>query len=121
MARERNPERDKARRIWLDSGGTLTARQVAEQVGVKPEQVRKWKALIAGRRNLKRRNHRGSAADNPAIRTPQVQALHTGTETRKPTAHIQRFVLRTSRTNSANTSKVSRLTREQICFLNCNF
>lgn len=45
MARERNPERDKARRIWLDSGGTLTARQVAEQVGVKPEQVRKWKSL----------------------------------------------------------------------------
>ena len=104
MARERNPERDKARRIWLDSGGTANG-----------------KALIAGRRNLKRRNHRGSAADNPAIRTPQVQALHTGTETRKPTAHIQRFALRTSRTNSANTSKVSRLTREQICFLNCNF
>ena len=45
MARERNPERDKARQIWLDSGGTLTARQVAEQVGVKPEQVRKWKSL----------------------------------------------------------------------------
>ena len=45
MARERNPERDKARRIWLDSGGTLTARQVAEQVGAKPEQVRKWKSL----------------------------------------------------------------------------
>lgn len=45
MARERNPERDKARRIWLDSGGTLTARQVAEQVGVKPEQIRKWKSL----------------------------------------------------------------------------
>ena len=66
---------------------------------------------------MKRRNHRGSAADNPAIRTPQVQALHTGTETRKPTAHIQRFALRTSRTNSANTSKVSRLTREQICLL----
>ena len=36
-------------------------------------------------------------------------------------ANIQRFALRTSRTNSANTSKVSRLTREQICFLNCNF
>lgn len=34
---------------------------------------------------------------------------------------IQRFALRTSRTNSANTSKVSRLTRERICFLNCNF
>ena len=53
MARERTPERDKARRIWLDSGGTLTARQVAEQVGVKPEQVRKWKSLdTIGSRSL---------------------------------------------------------------------
>ena len=53
MARERNPERDKARRIWLDSGDTLTARQVAEQVGVKPEQVRKWKSLdTIGSRSL---------------------------------------------------------------------
>ena len=53
MARERNPERDKARRRWLDSGGTLTARQVAEQVGVKPEQVRKWKSLdTIGSRSL---------------------------------------------------------------------
>lgn len=45
MARERSPERDEARRIWLDSGGTMTAPQVAEKVGVKPERVRKWKAL----------------------------------------------------------------------------
>lgn len=45
MARERSPERDKARQIWLDSGGTLTAKQVAEEAGVKPEQVRKWKSL----------------------------------------------------------------------------
>lgn len=45
MARERSPERDKARQIWLDSGGTMTAREVAEKVGAKPEQVRKWKSL----------------------------------------------------------------------------
>lgn len=45
MARERSPERDEARRIWLDSGGTMNARQVAESVGVKPEQVRKWKSM----------------------------------------------------------------------------
>lgn len=45
MARDRSPERDKARQIWLDSGGTMTAREVAEQVGAKPEQVRKWKSL----------------------------------------------------------------------------
>lgn len=45
MARERSPERDEARRIWLDSGGTLTTKEVAEKTGVKPEQVRKWKSL----------------------------------------------------------------------------
>lgn len=45
MARERSPERDKARRAWLESDGTMTARQIADQVGVKPEQVRKWKSL----------------------------------------------------------------------------
>lgn len=46
MARDRSPERDKARQVWLESGGTMTAKQVAEAVGgVKPEQVRKWKSL----------------------------------------------------------------------------
>lgn len=45
MARERSPERDKAREIWLESGGTLTAKEVAEKTGVKPEQVRKWKSM----------------------------------------------------------------------------
>ena len=45
MARERSPERDEARRVWLDSGGTMTARQVADAVGVQPGQVRKWKSL----------------------------------------------------------------------------
>lgn len=45
MGRERSPARDEARRIWLDSGGTMTARQVADSVGVKPEQVRKWKSM----------------------------------------------------------------------------
>ena len=46
MARDRSPERDKAREIWLESGGKMTAKQVAEAVGgVKPEQVRKWKSL----------------------------------------------------------------------------
>jgi len=45
MARDRKPERDEARRIWLESGGAMTARQIADSVGVKPEQVRKWKSL----------------------------------------------------------------------------
>ena len=44
MARERSPARDKARRVWLESGGTMTARQVAESVGTTAAQVRKWKS-----------------------------------------------------------------------------
>ena len=46
MARERRPEREKARRIWEDSGGKLNAREVAEAVGggVTAGQVRKWKS-----------------------------------------------------------------------------
>lgn len=45
MARERSPERDKARQLWLDSGGQMSPKEVAEAVGVKPEQVRKWKSV----------------------------------------------------------------------------
>ena len=45
MARERSPERDKARQLWLDSDGQMSPKEVAEAVGVKPEQVRKWKSV----------------------------------------------------------------------------
>lgn len=45
MARERRPERDKARQLWLDSDGQMSPKEVAEAVGVKPEQVRKWKSV----------------------------------------------------------------------------
>lgn len=45
MARERSPERDKARQLWLDSDGQMSPKEVAEAVGAKPEQVRKWKSV----------------------------------------------------------------------------
>lgn len=45
MARERSPERDKAQQLWLDSDGQMSPKEVAEAVGVKPEQVRKWKSV----------------------------------------------------------------------------
>ena len=47
MARERSPARDEARRVWLESDGKMTARQVAESVGTTPAQVRKWKSADA--------------------------------------------------------------------------
>lgn len=45
MARERSPERDRARKMWIDSGGKLTTKEIADEAGVKPEQIRKWKSL----------------------------------------------------------------------------
>lgn len=45
MARERSRERDIAREIWLESDGKLSAKEIADEVGIKPEQVRKWKSM----------------------------------------------------------------------------
>ena len=45
MARKRSPQRDQARKIWLDSSGTMTIKQVADAVNVTPAQIRKWKSV----------------------------------------------------------------------------
>ena len=60
MARERSPARDEARRVWLESGGTMTARQVAESVGTTPAQVRKWKSADEQECRNTRRIYHGS-------------------------------------------------------------
>lgn len=44
MARERSPNRDKAFEIWQQSGGKIKLKDIADQLGVKDTQVRKWKS-----------------------------------------------------------------------------
>lgn len=44
MARERSPERDKARQMWLESGGTMKLKDIAAALSVGETQVRKWKS-----------------------------------------------------------------------------
>ncbi|MMZ46221.1 Phage terminase small subunit [compost metagenome] len=44
MARERSPERDKAKQIWLESGGTMKLKDIAAALFVGETQVRKWKS-----------------------------------------------------------------------------
>ncbi|MFF2909996.1 phage terminase small subunit [Paenibacillus sp. NPDC057934] len=44
MARERSPERDKARRMWLESGGTMKLVDIAAALSIGETQVRKWKS-----------------------------------------------------------------------------
>lgn len=43
MARPRSPNRDKARQLWLDSGGKRLLKDIAAELHVSEEQVRKWK------------------------------------------------------------------------------
>lgn len=45
MARERSPERDKAKEMWLSSGGTMKLKDIAAALFVPESRVRKWKAV----------------------------------------------------------------------------
>ncbi|PJN56126.1 hypothetical protein PAEVO_28490 [Paenibacillus sp. GM2FR] len=44
MARERSPERDKAKKMWLKSGGTMKFKDIAAALSIGETQVRKWKS-----------------------------------------------------------------------------
>jgi uncharacterized protein YjcR len=65
MARERSRARDTSRQLWIDSGGTLTAKEIAEQTGVKPEQVRKWKSLDKWQADLEEAQSRRRRGGQP--------------------------------------------------------
>ena len=43
MARPRSPNRDKAYQLWLESGKTKQLKEIAAELDVSEEQVRKWK------------------------------------------------------------------------------
>ncbi|PPA86628.1 hypothetical protein C4A75_05245 [Brevibacillus laterosporus] len=43
MARARSPNREKAEIMYLESGGNMLLKDIAEQLGVSDSQIRKWK------------------------------------------------------------------------------
>lgn len=45
MARARSPNRDKAKQMWLDSGGEMKLKDIAAEFDVLETQIRKWKSL----------------------------------------------------------------------------
>lgn len=45
MARKRDPRRDEAKRIWLESNGEKQLKEIASELNVSDSQVRKWKSL----------------------------------------------------------------------------
>jgi phage terminase small subunit len=53
MARQRDPRRDKAKEIWLNSNGKKLLKEIAEELGVSDSQIRKWKSLDKWAEELK--------------------------------------------------------------------
>lgn len=45
MARARSPNRDKAKEMWLGSGGEMKLKDVAAELDLTESQVRKWKSI----------------------------------------------------------------------------
>lgn len=45
MARPRKPERDKAKKLYMQSGGKISTKELAAAVGVDDGRIRKWKSL----------------------------------------------------------------------------
>ncbi len=43
MARQRSPNRGKAKQMWLDSNGKMLLKDIAAELGVSDSQIRKWK------------------------------------------------------------------------------
>lgn len=44
MPRERSPDRDKAKQIWLGSDGRMKLKDIAAELGLGETQIRKWKS-----------------------------------------------------------------------------
>ena len=45
MARKRDPRRDQAKSIWVDSNGEKLLKDIAAKLGVSDSQIRKWKSI----------------------------------------------------------------------------
>ncbi|MRN56827.1 phage terminase small subunit [Paenibacillus monticola] len=53
MARERSPERDKAKQMWLESSGEMKLKDIAAALSIGESKVRKWKSLDHWQDDLK--------------------------------------------------------------------
>lgn len=45
MARQRDPRRDEAKKIWLESNGEKQLKDIADELNVSDSQIRKWKSI----------------------------------------------------------------------------
>lgn len=55
MARRRDENRDRAKQLFLDSDGTISNKEIAEQLDVSDDKVRKWKCIDKWKEALENR------------------------------------------------------------------
>lgn len=67
MSRLRNPDRDKAKSIWLESGKQEPLKDIARELGVSASTIRKWKSTDHWDGDTKR---------NAPIQTERYDSLH---------------------------------------------
>lgn len=67
MGRQKSPLREEARIKWLESGGTISTKELAESIGVKETQIRKWKSLEKWAEELEKKKRGGQKNNQNAV------------------------------------------------------
>lgn len=67
MARQRNPNRDKAKQSFLESGGTISTKELAAAAGVPENRIRKWKSEDKWKEALGKKKPGGQRGNKNAV------------------------------------------------------
>ncbi|MCI8935210.1 MAG: hypothetical protein HFG24_01975 [Anaerotruncus sp.] len=71
MARKRNPNRDEAKARFLESGGTISTKELAEKAGVPESRIRKWKSEDGWKEALEAQKPKRRRGAQPGNRNAQ--------------------------------------------------
>lgn len=66
MARQRNPNRDEAKKRWLESGGTITTKELSQFAEVPESRIRKWKSEDGWTEELNKKKRGGQRGNKNA-------------------------------------------------------
>lgn len=66
MGRQRNPNRDKSKKMWLESGGTLSTKELSSAAGVPESRIRKWKSEDNWKEELEKKKRGGQRGNKNA-------------------------------------------------------
>ena len=71
MARKRNPNRDEAKARFLESGGAISTKELAELAGVPESRIRKWKSEDGWKEALEKQKPKRRRGAQPGNRNAQ--------------------------------------------------